>query len=317
MTCECVQDMLGAYLDDELDANAEFQLRNHLADCHECAAAYRRLRSLKQAIKEAAPYHTAPRDLEIRVRTSLQSVRDGRNSGRTRFHQWIAIAASVLVAMSLGLSLYLIRRRTSSPELLAQQVVSSHIRVTLGTHLVDVPSSDQHTVKPWFDGKLDFSPPVKDLKDAGFVLIGGRIDYVENRPAAALVYERRKHIINLFVWPSRAASATSHGSETLNGFNVIQWTNAGMTFWAVSDLNTKELRQFVTQFSGQSTTMSVDKRYKLSRGLPSTSQSFRTIVESKVEAAEGRNGRRYDFLDIFPFFSVSFRRACVTRHSAG
>jgi mycothiol system anti-sigma-R factor len=270
MTCESVQEMLGAYLDGELDANAEFQLRNHLADCQECAEAYHRLRSLKQAIKETALYHTAPRELERQVRAKLRSAREERNPARTRFHQWIAIAASVLVAVSLGLGLYLLRSRTSSSELLAQQVASSHIRAMLGTHLVDVPSSDQHTVKPWFEGKLDFSPPVKDLKDAGFVLVGGRIDYVENRPVAALVYERRKHIINLFIWPSSRYSAATHGSETLNGFNLIQWTNAGMTFWAASDLNTKELGQFVRLFSSQSAARSIDKLYQFSRRLPST-----------------------------------------------
>jgi anti-sigma factor (TIGR02949 family) len=265
MTCESVQEMLGACLDGELDPNAEFQLRTHLAGCQECAEAYRRLRSLKQAIKEAALYYAAPRELEIRVRSRLRSVKDGGNLGRTRVRQWIAIA-SVLAATSLGLSLYLLHR-TSSPEL-AQQVVSSHIRAMLGTHLVDVPSSDQHTVKPWFEGKLDFSPPVKDLKDAGFVLVGGRIDYVRNRPVAALVYERRRHIINLFIWPSSAPSAATHGSETLNGFNLIQRTNAGMIFWAASDLNATELRDFVTLFSSESTAILIDKLCQLSGGLP-------------------------------------------------
>jgi anti-sigma factor RsiW len=173
------------------------------------------------------------------------------------------MAASVLAAISLGLGLYLLRR-TSSPELLAQQIVSSHTRAMLGAHLVDVPSSDQHTVKPWFEGKLDFSPPVKDLKGVGFVLVGGRIDYVKNRPVAALVYERRRHIINLFIWPSSAPSAATNGSETLNGFNLIQWTNAGMIFWAASDLNVTELRDFVTLFSSKSTAMLMDKPYQLS-----------------------------------------------------
>jgi anti-sigma factor RsiW len=265
MTCESVREMLGAYLDGELDANAEFEMRNHLADCQECPEAYHRLRSLKLAIKESALYHTAPRVLEERIRSSLRSEKERRDLGRTSFRQWSAIAASVLLTISLGFSLYLMRGRLSSSELLARQVVSSHIRAMLGKHLVDVPSSDQHTVKPWFEGKLDFSPPVRDLKDAGFVLVGGRIDYVENRPIAALVYERRKHIINLFIWPSSKLSAATQRSETLNGFNLIQGTNAGMTFWAVSDLNTKELEQFVTLFSSDSAARSIDKLHQLNR----------------------------------------------------
>lgn len=246
MTCDSVRDMLGAYLDGELDANAEFQLREHLAECAECPEAYRRLRSLKDGIKDGNLYYSTPPGLEARIKASLHAAKATRKDTHARlnpFRQWMAIAASVLVGLSIGLSVYVFRGGTSS-ELLAQQAVSSHVRAMIGTHLVDVPSSDQHTVKPWFNGKLDYSPPVKDLKDAGFPLVGGRIDYLDNRPVAALVYQRRKHVINLFVWPSVRGSQTKK-LETLNGYNVIRWTDAGMTFWAVSDLNAKELQQFV------------------------------------------------------------------------
>lgn len=243
MTCDSVRDMLGAYLDGELDANAEFQIREHLAECAECPEAYRRLRSLKDGIKESNLYYSTPPGLEARIRASLHGTKKDRHTRLNPFRQWMAIAASVLVGLSIGLSVYVFRRGTSS-ELLAQQAVSSHVRAMIGTHLVDVPSSDQHTVKPWFNGKLDYSPPVKDLKDAGFPLVGGRIDYLDNRPVAALVYQRRKHVINLFVWPSVQGSQTKR-LETLNGYNVIRWTDAGMTFWAVSDLNARELQQFV------------------------------------------------------------------------
>jgi anti-sigma factor RsiW len=248
MTCESVREMLGAYVDGELDANGEFQLRTHLAECPECPDAYRRLRSLQQEIKSGGLHYAAPPELEARIRGSLGSVTSERTRERTAFRDWMAIAACVLVAISVGFSVYVIRSRSASSNLLAQQVVSSHVRAMLGTHLVDVPSSDQHTVKPWFDGKLDFSPPVKDLKSSGFALVGGRIDYLEHRPVAALIYERRKHIINLFIWPSSFHFGGTGRPQVIQGYNLIRWTDAGMTFWAVSDLNVKELQQFVALF---------------------------------------------------------------------
>jgi anti-sigma factor RsiW len=114
----------------------------------------------------------------------------------------------------------------------------------MADHLTDVPSSDQHTVKPWFNGKLDFSPTVKDLREHGFSLNGGRVDYIGNRPVAALVYQCRQHSINLFVWPSASAPAVNEKAEERQGYNLIRWSNGGMTYWAISDLNLVELQQF-------------------------------------------------------------------------
>ena len=120
----------------------------------------------------------------------------------------------------------------------------------LPSHLFDVASTDPHTVKPWFEGKLDFSPPVKDLAGQGFPLVGGRLDYLHNRPVAALIYRRRKHSINLFLWPSPAGSAAAPNRVTRQGYHMIQWTHSGMTFWAVSDLNDRELQEFVRLIQG-------------------------------------------------------------------
>ncbi len=127
---------------------------------------------------------------------------------------------------------------------MAADVLSAHVRSLAGTHLLDVPSSDQHTVKPWFNGKLDFAPAVKDL--GGFPLLGGRLEYFIGRPAASLVYSRNKHVINLFIWPSPKPAAAA--TQTLNGFHLESWSADGMTFWAVSDLNETELRQFVSLY---------------------------------------------------------------------
>ena len=137
------------------------------------------------------------------------------------------------------------RLGSSAHDLLVREIVSSHVRSLMATHLTDVASSDQHTVKPWFKGQLDFSPPVKDLSKEGFKLVGGRLDYIGDRPVAALVYQRRKHFINLFIWPASTGSVADPTVFSRQGYNLIHWTEDGLTYWAVSDLNEKELEEFV------------------------------------------------------------------------
>jgi anti-sigma factor RsiW len=142
-----------------------------------------------------------------------------------------------------GAVLFQTARRPGISGVLADQVVSSHIRSLMANHLTDVISSDQHTVKPWFSGKLDFAPVVKDLSSKGFQLVGGRLDYIADRPVAALVYKRRQHSINLFVWPSPQADSSPH-TMTIKGYDVVNWTQGHMAYWAVSDLNAAELNDF-------------------------------------------------------------------------
>jgi len=141
-------------------------------------------------------------------------------------------------------SLVALRSASSARSAIADAVVSSHIRSLLATHLFDVPSTDRHTVKPWFDGKLDFSPDVKDLAPQGFRLAGGRLDYLDGRPVAALVFQRRLHVINLFVWPSAEGSARPAAAASEHGYNVVHWSAGGMTYWAVADIPVAELEQF-------------------------------------------------------------------------
>jgi anti-sigma factor RsiW len=195
-------------------------------------------------LKSHARYYEAPPGLEQKIRQSLREEAAPVKGSAPLAWRWMAIAAGVLLVASVAWNITLLRSRIDPQQLLAANVLSAHIRSLAGTHLLDVPSSDQHTVKPWFNGKLDFAPDVKFLD--GFALLGGRLEYFNGRPAAALIYGRDKHIINLFTWPS--ATPGGEVTETLNGFHLESWSSDGMTYWVVSDLNETELGQFVALY---------------------------------------------------------------------
>jgi anti-sigma factor RsiW len=256
MTCTSTRELIESYLDGEVDASLRAEVQDHLTSCSSCAETYARLRELQGNVRSQAPYYDPPADLRRRVRTALAQAANSEGKSdsvarRSAPWQWIAIAASVLLAVSLALNVALFRPQGDDRDTLAQNIVSSHVRSLIGAHLLDVPSSDQHTVKPWFSGKLDFSPDVKDFASEGFPLMGGRIEYMADRPAAALVYQRRRHVINVFIWPS-VSSASSADELARNGYNIIHWSKAGMTYWAVSDLGLNELRQFAELYKRDS-----------------------------------------------------------------
>jgi anti-sigma factor RsiW len=248
MSCQEARLLIDAYVDQELDLVRSLDFERHVEGCGECRALRDQVEELRSAVRIHSPYFAAPEGLEKRIRAQLRLPAAGQT--RTVRHYpllgWrpFAVAASVVGLAIFTLMFVTMLRRSAETDTLAQQVVSSHIRSLMANHLADVPSSDQHTVKPWFNGKLDFSPPVKDFKTAGFPLTGGRLDYLDGRPVAALLYQRNRHIINLFVWPSSHSDSGPQAS-VLKGYNIIHWTRSGMTYWAVSDLNAAELSEFV------------------------------------------------------------------------
>ena len=243
MTCDSARELIQPLVDQELDLTQKLDIEAHLRSCAGCAEFLHELNGLRKAIREKAPYYQAPADLARRVESSLRAA--AKAEARPRVHtNWIAAAAALGFAAAILWGVIVLRSGGSQPDLLAREMVSSHVRSLMADHLMDVPTSDQHTVKPWFNGKLDFSPEVKDLTDQGFRLTGGRLDYVNGRSVAALVYQRRQHIINLFVWPSSQNGASGPATRALNGFNLVHWARGGLEYWATSDLNAAELQDF-------------------------------------------------------------------------
>lgn len=239
MTCKSALALIEPYIDGELDAAQSAEVQRHIDECHDCAAAHRRLTNLSADLRALAPRYAAPQELRSRIMQSIR--RQPIEIPRRRAVTSWAIAATVLLAISAGWNAMQLESRNNAGGEVVQEIVSSHVRSLIGDHLVDVPSTDQHNVKPWFNGRLDYAPDVKDFAAEGFALAGGRVDYLDHRPVAALVYKRRQHAINLFVWPS---SSKLSAPEAVNGFNLVVWNQAGMEYCAISDLNHAELQQF-------------------------------------------------------------------------
>ncbi len=245
MNCQETQTLIHGYVDGELDLIKSLEIERHLQECPECAQSHASLQALRAAIRNSDLYAQTPPALVKRVQSSLREANRANRPRRVRPWPLLAVAASLALIMAAGWGLAHLRLARPDDAFLTQELMASHVRSQmLPTHRFDVASSDPHTVKPWFEGKLDFAPPVKDLVDKGFPLVGGRLDYLHNRPVAALLYQRRKHSINLFIWPSSTGDEAEPLKVTRQGFHMIRWTKSGMTFWAVSDLNEGELQEF-------------------------------------------------------------------------
>jgi len=269
MNCEEAAKLMDGYLDRELDPITSQTIEQHLRECRKCDQAYKIHGSLIHAIGNATPYYKAPAELRERIQSSLRDeiaelpTRDVARDTQPLFPRrqprprailwetswnWLALAAAIIFAAIIALTLVPRLQRPGADQFLATQLIASHVRSLMANHLTDVASSDQHTVKPWLDAKLDFAPPVVDLAGEGFPLIGGRLDYLDNRPVAALVYQRRKHFINLFVWPEKTGAARPTMAMSHEGYQLLHWADPDFNYWAVSDVNANDLQLFKQQF---------------------------------------------------------------------
>jgi len=249
--CTTVRAQLDAYEDGELDAAGAKALEEHLIGCPDCLHAEEQLSALRRGVRKYATYYAAPESLRNRV-AGLLNAQDKAHSRRAVLLRWWqlgAVLGTTAIASVLCTLLVVTTVADRAADRLVNELVTSHVRSLMQDHLLDVASTDQHTVKPWFAGKLDYSPPVQDLSRAGFPLLGGRLDYVDGRPVAALVYQRRQHRVNVYIWPERGRTESREHAMAVDGYNTVGWTHDGMVFWAISDLNGVELSQLKDLFN--------------------------------------------------------------------
>jgi anti-sigma factor RsiW len=272
MNCEEATKLMDGYLDGELDPITSQTIEQHLRECSNCNQAYKTHGLLIRAISNATPYYKAPPELRERVQSSLREEIAGRpvrnvegdahplfpqkqsglrnNLSRTSWN-WLSLAAAIIFAAIIAWNVVPRLQRPKADQFLATQLIASHVRSLMANHLTDVASSDQHTVKPWLDEKLDFAPAVVDLVSEGFPLVGGRLDYLDQRPVAALIYQRRKHFINLFIWPAELSATRAQMSISRQGYQLLHWVDADFNYWAVSDVNVNDLQTFKDLFEKQ------------------------------------------------------------------
>ncbi len=244
MECNQAQQLMSAYLDQELDASMALQAGEHITSCMACADALAQLEELKMHVKTNASHHPAPPGLRARILADMKQKKP--STLRKLPWSWINLALTGLSTAAFATTLMLYLNQPSPARIFEDEVLASHFRSLDPGHLVDVVSSDQHTVKPWYAGKLDFSPTVVDLATQGYPLLGGRLDYLAGRPVAALAYQRHKHIVNLYLYPDTGNKTGDLRLDTTRGYQLAQWTSAGMHHVAVSDMNSAELKQFVS-----------------------------------------------------------------------
>ena len=261
--------LMDGYLDGELDPITSQTIEQHLRECHNCEQAYKTHAALIRSIGQATPYYKAPSELRERIQSSLREeigersprsvLRDIPSLFRSKQSErravpfgtqwsWLALAAAIVLAAITAFNLAPRLQRPGADQLLATQLIASHVRSLMANHLTDVASSDQHTVKPWLDAKLDFAPAVVDLASEGFPLLGGRLDYLDNRTVAALVYQRRKHFINVFTWPAESGTTGTTKTMTRQGYQLLHWVDSDINYWAVSDVSEADLQAFKKVF---------------------------------------------------------------------
>jgi len=248
VNCDELKTQLESYLDGELTLSDKRDVEEHLNDCTGCTQAFDALRFVQTQVRES-DYKKVPASLKLNIQNQLRDV-TGEQTRRAGWFTWLGVGGGGMAAGALAtwaiMSFVLFSPLHNQ---FADSIIESHISALMVDHATDVKTSDSHTVKPWFNGRVDFSPPVKDLHAEGFELLGGRLDYLQGKTVSALVYKRRAHIINAFVFKSE--DATSLTTPTLmqrHGYNLVYWSKDGLEFWLVSDLNKKEISQLAQLF---------------------------------------------------------------------
>ncbi|HKA76345.1 MAG TPA: anti-sigma factor [Pseudolabrys sp.] len=243
MTCEEAEVMLHALIDDELDAGHAREVEAHVAQCERCAAQLAAYRDLHQAVQGGNLRYAAPASLRRSIDRAVPSL---VMTNRRTLLKGFALGGVVSAAAAASITLVIVG--ADRDKRILGEAISAHLRSLQADHLTDVLSSDQHTVKPWFNGRIDLAPPIIDLTAEGFTLIGGRLDFIDGKPVAAIVYRRRVHVINLFVAQGMGPALPAPKVESVQGFNILRWSDQGLNLLAVSDLNPDELEEFGTKF---------------------------------------------------------------------
>jgi mycothiol system anti-sigma-R factor len=242
VSCDHTCAALHGYLDGELDATRAAEFERHLESCRECATSLGAEESLRSSLQRSGLYEHAPVALRKKIRAGLDAATASSGLLRIPVWRWLAVAATILLVASVSWFAWpRVQNSAASSPFTAAEIIDAHVRSLQPGHLTDVASTDQHTVKPWFDGKLAFVPPVKDFADEGFPLVGGRLDVLGGQNVAALVYSRRKHIINVFVLPTKEPDTRIHPPGLRQGYQWRHWRRQGMEYCAVSDVSDSDL----------------------------------------------------------------------------
>lgn len=246
MECDRATGLLSPLVDNALGLFTRWRVSRHVAGCNACADKLEELRAMQAAIRTKLTYHRAPPDLAARIGAALpREVAPNPSRPWFRMPAFSFGAAGLASALAgVALTLVVMSGQNSAQREVMQDVIGSHVRSLQADHLTDVLTSDQHTVKPWLSARLDVSPPVLELKDQGFPLIGGREDYVDGHPTAVVVYRHAKHVINLFAWAAPGKDDDALHTESRQGFNVVTWRHGGITYYAVSDVEADQLAEF-------------------------------------------------------------------------
>jgi anti-sigma factor RsiW len=253
MTCQESVRLLPGYFDSELDLVHTLEIEDHLRTCAACSSALEADRALRSTIARSRLRFSAPPTVVRNVRAAVANSFPQEKPTQNRWTwNWSFAATAAALILCAVLTWKLLPAGTpNNSTSISDEAITDHIRALMPGHLSDVESTDQHTVKPWFDGKLDFAPPVENFAAQGFPLIGGRLDYLDHHPAAALVYQRRKHFISVFLLPAVGEPDHPESQTTERGYNVISWTRGAMNYWLVSDLNPAELEDLAKLLRGE------------------------------------------------------------------